>query len=220
MKSYDAKSSRQIWNAFQKDMGGMIYGHMIMNMDITRQAYTFTLQLNGIFMIVFAILILVVSLVILGLTMSGVGFPGGYMLMRALAGSYTRTSGLSAAQIAVVPTALTAEAQYPKTDFTASLIDPEWKEILVMALIALHPCKALMKITAIQILVYDIHHIRPPISMLILVAIFPYTLKLFKIGFNAPVILTFPRTSRLIRLKFCQAGGKHTGSPYIEHTFS
>lgn len=140
LKSYDGKSSRQYWNAFQKEMGGMVYG-MVLNMDTTRQAYTFVLQLNGIFMMVFAILVLGVSLIILGLTMSGVilseyrqigilkaqgfssfqvrlaygiqmmimaasgvlvGFPGGYLLMRALVGSYTKTSGLSAAQIAVV----------------------------------------------------------------------------------------------------------------------
>lgn len=69
--SYDQKTVRKDWNAFRIAMGGNVYG-MNIDMETTRHAYTFILTLNGSFMMIFAILILVVSLIILGLTMSGV----------------------------------------------------------------------------------------------------------------------------------------------------
>jgi len=76
----------------------------------------------------------------------------------------------------------------------------EGEEILMMTFITFHSCKALMKITAIKVFVYNIHDIWTPKTIPTLITIPPHALQLFKIGFNTTIILTFPRASGCIRL--------------------
>jgi hypothetical protein len=55
-----------------------------------------------------------------------------------------------------------------------------------------------MKVTAVQIFVYDVQQIRPPIPILLLVPVFSCTFQFFKMCFHTPVILVFAGASGCI----------------------
>jgi len=58
--------------------------------------------------------------------------------------------------------------------------------------------KALVKIATVQIFVYDIQYVRPPIPILPLVPFIPYAFQFFKMCFHTSVILIFAGASRCI----------------------
>jgi hypothetical protein len=68
----------------------------------------------------------------------------------------------------------------------------------MVAVIAFHPGKTQMKITTVQIFVYNVQHIRSPIPIFLLVPVFPCTFQFFKMCFYTPVILVLAGASGCI----------------------
>lgn len=69
----------------------------------------------------------------------------------------------------------------------------------MVAVFAFDPRKTLMEVSAVQILIDNIHHMRTPITIFSLITLFPNPFKLLKISFYTLIILTFSRVPRDIR---------------------
>ena len=74
----------------------------------------------------------------------------------------------------------------------------------MVAVIAFHPGKTQMKITAVQIFVYDVQHIRSPIPIFLLIPVFPCAFQFYNVycrknrlggGWGLVALLVF-KTSR------------------------
>jgi len=89
----------------------------------------------------------------------------------------------------------------------------------MVAVITFHPGKTQMRVTAVQIFVYDVQHIRPPIPILLLVSVFPCTFQFFKMCFHTPVILVFRGLRGVYTSDLEKVVSMH-GHPYAELVFN
>ena len=83
------------------------------------------------------------------------------------------------------------------------------RAFLLMTVTAFDTGKTLVKVAAVQILVNDIYYIRPPIPILLLILVFPYAFKFFKMCFHTPVILIFAWASGCIHFSPGYTSSKH-----------
>ena len=102
-----------------------------------------------------------------------------------------------------------------RTEIT--LLAGEREQVFMMAVIAFDTGKTMVKVAAVQILVNDIQYIRPPIPILLLILVFPYAFKFFKMCFHAPVILIFAGASWCIHFSLGDTSRKHKWSSSKEH---
>jgi hypothetical protein len=85
----------------------------------------------------------------------------------------------------------------------------KWQEVFMLAVITFNPGKTQMKVAAVQVFIYDVQYIRPPITIIPLIPIIPYARQFFKMCFYTPVILVFTRGSGIIYLSLHNKGRYH-----------
>jgi len=90
-----------------------------------------------------------------------------------------------------------------------TLLTGEREQVLMMTVTAFDTGKTLVKVAAVQILVNDIQYIRSHIPILLLILVFPYAFKFFKMCFHTPVILIFAWASGCIYFSPGDTSSKH-----------
>lgn len=95
----------------------------------------------------------------------------------------------------------------------------EREQVLMMTVIAFDTGKSLVKVSAVQIFIYYIQHIRTPIPILFLVSSIPYTLQFFKMCFHTLVVLIFARASWCIHFSPGDTSSKHKWPSLKEQMF-
>jgi hypothetical protein len=85
----------------------------------------------------------------------------------------------------------------------------KWQKVFILAVITLDPGKTQVKVTTVQIFIYDVQYIWTPIPIILLVPIIPFAHQFLEMRFHTPIILVFAGDSGCINVSVHNAGRYH-----------